>query len=102
MKILVQFESGPNTRWLFRADEVRKQLEGMGRSVARAMSDGSLPRVTAIVEEQQTDELVKVCAWCKPGVTAPNITHGICQYHKQAMLAELAARKTAQQPEVKV
>jgi uncharacterized protein with GYD domain len=99
MKILVQFQTGPGTRWLYRPDEVRKQLEQMGVSVAHAMSEGAMPKVTAIVEEDKPmTKPLTVCAWCSPGVTGPNVSHGICQFHKNAMLAQLPKTENAEQP----
>jgi hypothetical protein len=31
--------------------------------------------------------LETVCAWCHPGDTRPNISHGICEKHRKEMLA---------------
>lgn len=34
----------------------------------------------------QISSLQWLCAWCHPGVSGPNITHGICATHKQQVL----------------
>lgn len=31
--------------------------------------------------------MITICAWCYPGVSAPNISHTICERHKRDMLA---------------
>ena len=33
-----------------------------------------------------------VCSWCHPGVTGPNITHGICRKHAKIMRMQLKER----------
>lgn len=86
MKILLQFEEGPNTRWLFPSGDVRKAVESLGRNIAHALTDGSVPKVSAIIEESKVPEVI--CAWCSPGVTRPGISHGICTFHKEAMLKQ--------------
>jgi len=99
MKILVQFEAGPNTRWLFSLDEVRKELERLARNVSCAMTEGPQPKVTAIVEEQTAAPALVLCAWCNPSRTEPGISHGICNFHKVRMEAELLKIKTEQPKE---
>lgn len=33
-----------------------------------------------------------ICAWCRPGVTGGNISHGICRRHSREMLAGFEGR----------
>ncbi len=33
-------------------------------------------------------KLYRICAWCWPEAIAPNVTHGICQMHKNQILAQ--------------
>ena len=42
--------------------------------------------------EMRAPEFRSVCAWCEPGVREENTTHGICDMHAEAMLAEIRAK----------
>lgn len=81
----VTYWSVYNQVWVRRASSVpNKELA--------AMSGNERERVQRHLGQGQSEhatKLIKVCAWCEPNRKGKNITHGICQMHKDRFLKGL-------------
>ena len=73
-------------------------LRGLGLLLAKQEGSEAKRPAQAQARGQRPEAIVSVCAWCqreKGEAPKPNQSHGICERHRDVMLAELAARRAA-------